>query len=147
MAVVQGVTGVGVVFRRWNAGTSQWQDIGGIQSITGPSMTRGTHDTTALDTPGGYRTFITGLRDAGTITLDVIFSNAGYALMKSDFESETVQNYEMVLPDAELTSFEFEGLVTELPLTVSEAPITCRVTIKISGQVVMNSGSYSGAPA
>jgi predicted secreted protein len=110
-------------------------------------MTRGTHDTTALDTPGGYRTFITGLRDAGTITLDVLFSNAGYALMKSDFESETVQNYEMVLPDAELTSFEFEGLVTELPLTVSEAPITCRVTIKISGQVVMNSGSYSGAPA
>ncbi|MGQ4834719.1 MAG: hypothetical protein ACP6IS_12610 [Candidatus Asgardarchaeia archaeon] len=146
MAAVEGITGVGTVFRRWNTSTSLWEAIAGITNIGGPSTSRETHDTTALDTTGGYRTFLTGFRDAGEITLSMIFDRTGYDLMLSDFESDDLRNYEIVLPDDEATSIEFEGLVTGIPLTISEAPVTLEVTIKISGAITVNSGSCSGAP-
>jgi predicted secreted protein len=143
---VEGITGVGTVFRRWNTGTSAWENIGGITNIGGPSSSRETHDTTALDTEGGYRTFITGFRDGGEITLDMIFDRAGYDLMLEDFESDKTGNYEIVLPDDDVTSCEIEGLVTGIPLTIPEGPVTVSVTIKISGKPTINSGSYSGSP-
>lgn len=147
MAAVDGFTGVGTVFRRWNTSTSEWDVIAGITNIGGPSASRDTHDTTALDTSGGYRTFITGFRDAGEITLSMIFNRTEFDTMLSDFESDDNQNYEIVLPDDEVTSIEFEGLVTGIPLTIPEAPVTIEVTIKISGAITVNSGSYSGSPA
>ena len=147
MGAVTGTTGVGTVFRRWNTSTSEWAAIAGITNIGGPSASRETHDTTALDTAGGYRTFIAGFKDAGEITLSMIFDRDEYDIMVSDFESNTKQNYEIVLPDDEATSLEFEGLVTGIPLTIPEAPVTLEVTIKISGAITVNSGSYSGSPA
>ncbi len=138
------VAGVGTQFRRWNISTGSWEAIANITNISGPTMSRDTIDTTALDTVGGYRTFITGFRDGGTVTLTMNFTNAGYTAMKNDFESDTLQNYEIVLPDAENTSFEFEGLVTELPLDIPpDDKITCTVTIKISGQVVESTETES----
>jgi len=147
MAAVDGVTGVGTVFRRWNTTTSAWETIAGITNVAGPSMTRKTHPTTALDTTGGYETFITGFRDAGTFVLSMLFDRAGFDTMLEDFESDSKQNYEVVLPDDDATSIEFEGLVTDMPLTIPESPITMDVTVKISGAITVNSGSYSGSPA
>jgi predicted secreted protein len=144
---VEGITGIGTVFRRWNAVTGAWENIAGITNIGGPSSSRDTHDTTALDTAGGYRTFITGFRDSGEITLDMIFDRTGYDLMKGDFESDSKGNYEIVLPDDEMTSLEFEGMVTGIPLTIPEGPVTVTVTIKVSGKPAVNSGSASGSPA
>jgi predicted secreted protein len=136
------VAGVGTLFRRWS-GTA-WANIAEVNSISGPKMSRETIDVTSLDSTGGYREFIAGFRDAGTVTLNMNFTRAGYDQMKDDFESDTLQNYEIVLPDAENTSVEFEGLVTELPLTISpDDKITVDVTIKISGEPTVNSGSGS----
>ena len=134
--------GVGASFRRWSG--SAWVAIAEVRSITGPTMTRGTIDTTSLDTTGGYRTFITGFRDPGTVSFNMLFNRAGYDLMKTDFEAEAEVNYEIVLPDADKTSIEFAGLVNELPLTIpTDDAITSDITIKISGPVTVNSGSGS----
>ena len=138
------IAGVGTEFRRWNG--SNWVNIAEINSITGPGKTRDTIDVTSLDSTGGYREFIGGFRDGGTVTLPMNFTRSTYELMNTDFESDVLQNYEILLPDAELTSFEFEGLVTELGLGVpADDKISADVTIKISGQVVINSGSGSSA--
>jgi len=138
------VAGVGTEFRRWDS--SKWLLIAEINSITGPSMSRDTIDVTSLDSTGGYREFITGFRNAGTVTLAMNFTRSTYDDMKADFESNVLQFYEITLPDTENTSLEFEGLVTELPLSIpADDKITADVTIQISGQVVVNSGSGSGA--
>lgn len=137
------ISGIGTRFRKWNAGEGSWDNIAQIKSISGPGMSRDTLDITTLDVTGGYRTFITGLRNGGTINLNLNFTNAAYLDMKNDFESDTLQNYEIVLPDDESTSFEFEGLVTECPLNIPEDLVTFDVTIQISGQVTMESGSGS----
>lgn len=137
------VAGVGTRFRRWSG--SAWVDIAEINSISGPGMTRDTIDVTSLDSTGGYREYITGFRDAGTISLAMNFTRSTYELMKNDFEDNSLQNYEIVLPDTENTTLEFEGLVTELPLNIpTDDKITADVTIKISGQVVINSGASTG---
>ena len=139
-----GVAGVGTVFRRWD-GVSAWATVSEIISIGGPGGTRETIDVTSLDSSGGYREFIAGFRDAGTVSLAMIFARTEYEIMKDDFEDDDLQNYEIVLPDDESTSLEFEGLVTEIPLTIpADDKVTCDVVIKISGQVTINSGTSSG---
>lgn len=136
------VSGVGTIFRRWD--NSAYEDIAEINSISGPTMSRSTIDTTSLDTTGGYRTFIAGFRDAGTISLSMNFTRTTYELMKADFESDTEIDYEILLPDTENTSLNFGGLVTEIPLDIpTDDKITANVTIKISGTVSLNSGSNS----
>ena len=137
------IAGVGTRFRRWSG--SAWVDIAEINSISGPSMTREQIDVTSLDSTGGYREFIAGFRDAGTISLSVNFTRSTYELMQGDFEDDDNQNYEIVLPDDELTSIEFEGIVTEMPLSITaDDKVTVDVTIKISGEITVNSGASSG---
>ena len=138
------IAGVGTKFRRWSG--SNWVDIAEINSIDGPSKSRDTIDVTSLDSTGGYREFIGGFRDGGTVTLPMNFTRATYDAMNTDFESNVLQNYEILLPDLEGTSFEFEGLVSELGMAVpTDDKVTADVTIKVSGQVTINSGSGSSA--
>jgi predicted secreted protein len=132
--------GVGTIFQRWSG--SAWAAISEIISITGPSMTRDTIDVTSLSSTGGYREFIAGFRNPGTVALSMCFTRAAYELFKTDFESNTVKNYRIVLPDVENTSVEFMGLVTELPLTIpADDKVTCDVTIQLSGPIDMDSGA------
>jgi len=136
------IAGVGTVFLRWSG--SAWVALAEVNSISGPTMTRDFIDVTSLDSTGGYREFITGFRDAGTVSLTMNFTRTTYDLLKTDFENDTAVNYQIVLPDTVATSFEFSGLVTEIPLEIpTDDKVTANVTIKISGQVVVNSGSDS----
>lgn len=136
------VAGVGTEFRYWVSGTATWTKMSEVNSINGPTMTRETIDVTSLDSTGGYREFITGFRDPGTVSLNMNFTRATYDVMKSHFESDTLQNYEIVLPDDENTTFEFTALVTELPLSIpADDKISADVTMKVSGEVTVNSGS------
>jgi predicted secreted protein len=143
------IAGYGAQFRRWNANpdnSSQgaWEKIAEVISIEGPGMDRETIDTTSLDNTDGYRSFIGGLRDAGEVTLSMNFRRDNYEKMKNDYEADGVQNYEIVLPDEDNTSLEFEGVVTGVPITVNtDDRVTSDVTIKVSGKPVLNSGSGS----
>lgn len=136
------ISGVGTLFRRWS-GTA-WDNIAEVNNISGPSMSRETIDVTSLDSTGGYREFIAGFRDAGTITMSLNFTRETLDTFQADFESDVVQNYEIVLPDSDTTTLEFEGLVTEIPLTIPpDDKVTIDATIKITGQPTINSGSGS----
>ena len=78
--------------------------------------------------------------------MNMNFRRDTYEIMKTDFESDDKRNYEIVLRDDENTTFEFEGLVTEAPLTIpTDDKVSADITIKISGEVTMNSGSGSGS--
>lgn len=141
------IAGVGTQFERWNTGTNAWDTIARVKSITGPSKTRNFIDVTSLDSIGGYREFIAGFRDAGQLTLNMLFTRDGYELMNNDFESDTPQDYQIILPDTDHTSLSFQGLVTELPLTIpTDDAVTCDITIKITGPVTLESGS-AGSPS
>lgn len=136
------VSGKGTLFRRWSG--SAWVNLAEIKSINGPTQSRETIDVTSLDSTGGYREFIGSFRDGGTVSLNMIFRRDTYDTMHDDFESDTVQSYEVVLPDGENTTIEFDGLVTELPLDiVADDAIMVDVTIKVTSQPTVDSGSGS----
>lgn len=139
------VNSVGTLFQRWSG--SVWVTIAEVKSIAGPGMTRETIEVTSLDSTGGYKEFIAGFRDAGTVQLAMNYTRAGFNIIKSDFESDDLQNYQMVLSDADATSIEFQGLVTEMPLNIAVGEaIGLDTTIKISDALEIGSGG-SESPA
>lgn len=134
------VTGIGTVVYRKNPSTLVYEVLGNIKSISGPSSTRETVDTTTFDSTAGYREFIPSLRDAGDLAFTMNFVQATYTLMKADFESDTIRSYRIVLPDANNTTFEFDGYITDLPVEVPlDDVISSDISIKISGQVTETS--------
>jgi len=137
------VASFGALLKKHISG-STWASVGEVTTLTGPNMSRETIDVTSLSSTGGYREFIAGLRNPGTITCTMNFNRTDYDTMKADFESDEAKDYELILPDADKTSLEFSALVTELPLNLDpSAQITCNVSFQITGQVVVNSGSGS----
>ena len=136
------VSGVGALVRYYLG--SAWVNFGEVTNITGPSMTKATHDVTSLASTRGFREFIVGLKDPGTLSFTMWFNRADYAAALTSFESDTIQDFEIILPDTDHTTLEFSGFVTDLPLTIPEGPISINVTIKISGPITVNSGSASG---
>jgi predicted secreted protein len=136
------ISGVGTKFRRWNPTTEDWEDMAEITNVDGPNKSRDVIDVTSLDSTGGYREFIGGFRDGGTVTLPMNFTRDTYDRMNEDYESNDLANYEIILPDAEETTLEFQGLVTELGLGIpNDDKISSDVSIKVSGKVTVNSGS------
>lgn len=134
------VSSVGALLKKYTG--SAWASVGEVINISGPSMSREIIDVTSLASIGGYREFIAGFRDPGTVTFTMNFNRADYDTMKADFESDTEQDYELILPDDDVTTLEFTGLVTELPLNLDPgSQITCNITIKVTGQITVNSGS------
>lgn len=135
---------VGTRFRRWNTTLSAWQDIGQITGITN-NKTRETIDVTTLNSTGGYKEFIGSFRDGGEFQLKMLFQRDTYELMNDDFEDEDLQNYELVLPDVENSTFEFRGLVTNVGMDVSVGgAIASDCNIKVSGRILPNSGTSTG---
>jgi predicted secreted protein len=123
-------TGIGTVLKRGAVA------IADVVSINGPGMTRDTVDVTTLGSTGGYREFITGLRDGGTLTFDVLFSKAGYNALKTDFENDEAETYSIELPDDDSTIIGFDGLVTDFPVSIPlDDKVSVSVTIKITGNI------------
>ena len=134
--------GVGSLLKRGNGAVpvETFTAIAEVNSITGPNKSRSTIDATSLDSAGGYREFIAGFRDAGEVTFTANFTQDGFVLINSDFESDAFVNYQIVLSDTPITTFDFAGLVTALGMAVPmDDKVTMDITIKISGQVTMSS--------
>jgi predicted secreted protein len=132
-------SGVGTTFSRADTITTSdplFTAIAEINSIDGPNKTRETIDVTSLDSEDGYREFITSFRDAGEISLEMNFTEAGFIVMNTDFESEDAREYRITLPNTEATILEFDAYVTSLGMAVPlDDKVTAPVTLKITGPV------------
>lgn len=136
MAQSKAITGQGTIFKR------NGMTIGEINSIDGPTKSRETIEVTRLEDVDGYRQYIAGLREPGTVTLNMNFTRENYDVLNADFESDTIQTYAIELPDEDETVFSFSGFVTELPISIPIGDkITCDVTIQISGKVNQSTAS------
>jgi len=152
------IAGIGSTLFRWNDTTNRYERIAQIMSITGPSSTRDTIDTTSLDTPGGYSTFIPNVRDGGDLSMDMNFTESTFDLMRGDFENQLLQDYCIVLRTGDsITSttpnvgtpnvgsigqlkyrlaIQMKGFVTTVPLEIPYSDkISMNCTIKVSGQL------------
>lgn len=122
-----------------------------LTSISGLSLTADTIDTTALDSTGGYRTFIRGMKDAGEVTISGFFNpadtNGQYALYDA-FEDGEVLNLSVVFPSTMGAEWTFTGIVTAFSTgsDVDDA-VTFDATIKVSGQPNLGVTASAGLSA
>lgn len=134
-------SGVGTEFKRSDmASNPTFTALAEVNNIAGPNKTRDTIDVTSLDSTGGYKEFIAGFRDAGEVTLSMNFTRDGFQTLNTDYETSTLVNYQIVLPDTGNTTLDFGALVTSLGQAIPmDDKVTMDVTLKISGQVTLSS--------
>lgn len=107
--------------------------IANLTSIDGVSVSADTIETTALDTVGGYRTFVTSLKDAGEVSLSGHFDYSSHNTLLDDFEDATPTLYTITFPDG--TSWGFTAVVTAFGTSAElEDLIGFEATLKISGR-------------
>jgi len=135
------IAGVGTVFKRGDGTSSEtFNAVSEVNSITGPTKSRGTIDVTSLDSTGGYREFIASFRDAGTVVLNMNWTRDGFDDLNDDFESDSTRNFQIVMPDTGETTFDFAAYVTDINQGIPfDDKITMDVTLKITGQVTLTS--------
>jgi hypothetical protein len=144
-----GTVGIGALLRKWNSTTGLWDNVGGITNISPSGLSIDMLESTDLDNTDRAKTFIAGMVDEGDVTLSMNFTRDEYDIMFNDAYDSSNQNYEIVLPDDDQTSREFEGHVSGLtgPNVEPNGIITSECTIKVSGKSNIESGSGPSAGA
>lgn len=134
--------GVGTKFLRKNPSTLLYEQIAEINDIGGPERSRQVIDSTSLDSEGGYREFITGFRDGGSVTLNMNFTADSYENFDDDFDTDEARQYRIELPDTDASVLDFSALVTDTPLSIpTDDKVTVRVTLKVTGPVTFSRAS------
>lgn len=116
--------------------------IANLTSIDGLSVSSDTIETTNLSTEGGYRTFVTSLKDSGEVSLSGHFDYTAHNPLLTDFEDGSVDTYTIEFPDMELTKgtqWTFSAVVTAFSTSVAmEDIISFEATLKVSGKPTLS---------
>lgn len=131
----------GTLLKRGDGGgTETFTLIAAITSFSGPNETSPTVDVTTMDSTA--REYITGLKDSGEITFDMIFvgTNAQQQGLRTDQTNGTVRNFKLILNDATLeanrTTLSISAVVTNFALTgQTDDAWRASVSLKISGAI------------
>lgn len=112
--------------------------IADLTSIDGISVSSDTIETTNLSTEGGYRTFVTSLKDAGEVSISGHFDYASHNPLLSDFEDGSTDVYTIEFPDVATTTgtqWTFSAIVSAFSTSVAlEDIISFDATLKVSGK-------------
>lgn len=141
-------TGFGAYLQRGDgASPENFVSIIGVKSVSGPSISRETHDTTDMAAPSGWRTFIGGLNDGGEVTFEGNFlpreptqgQEEGGLMGEFDKSScDSLGNWRFLIPDCEdePTSYlEFAGILTNMGLEFPmDDVMTFNGGLKVSGR-------------
>jgi predicted secreted protein len=111
-----------------------------VNNITGPGMSRELPDATHMESPGGWREFIGGLKDAGEITVECnhlpnnVTQDASTGIL-SFFASGATKNWQMVFPTSPPITWGFEAVISAFePDFPIDDKMMLSITLKVSGQ-------------
>lgn len=141
-------TGFGALILKGDgASPENFVAIMGVKSITGPNISRDTHDTTDMQSESGYREFIGGLTDAGEVQFEANLlprnstqnqEEGGFMAEFDRTSCDSKSNYRVQFPECEGEAegyMAFKGIVTgqsmQLPL---DDLMSFQGTIKVSGR-------------
>jgi predicted secreted protein len=141
-------TGFGALLLKGDgASPENFVAVMGVKSMTGPSISRDTHDTTDMQSPSGWREFIGGLVDGGEVSFEANLlprnetqnQEAGGFMAEFDKTScDSRGNWRIQFPECagEAEGYmEFEGIVTgqsmQFPM---DDLMSFSGTIKVSGR-------------
>lgn len=119
------------------AGTGSAGTVGNIITITN-TQTRDSIDFSTMESTDKFREFISGMADAGELTLTVNYdgSDSGVAnSLNADFQGGTTSQWTVTFPDT--STWVCNGFITNLGHAIPfDDKITQDVTIKLTGKPV-----------
>lgn len=119
--------------------TETFTTIAELKNISGPSLSADVIDVTVHNSGTPWRRFISGLLDGGEITFDVHFvpQNATHSYssgLLSDFVNRVKRNFQLVFPDAGVTTWTIPGIVVNFDMNADPADaLLASVTVKVNG--------------
>jgi predicted secreted protein len=113
-----------------------------VGDIVGPALKMGTMDTTSHDSAGGWREFITTLKEGGQVTFPINYDPAttthGIAGLLDDFADGTLQTFHITFTDTGHTIWDFSAYVVGFtPSMPVEGKLSAAVTLQVSGAVTL----------
>lgn len=133
------ISGVGAEFRLGDAASPEvYTKVAEVLSISGPELSAEQIEATSLDSTGGYKEFISGLLDGGTVSIEFNFvsgnSNQEALRTRVSTSNQSALNYRIALPDSPETTVTFSGIVESYSMNVEAgSAVTVSVGVKISG--------------
>ncbi len=118
--------------------------IAHILSISGPSISRETIDTTDADATDDWRTFIASYIDGGELSLEINYdpddtTHKPAAGILLDFAAADVDNWTLTFSDTSpATEWTFDAICTGFEPSMShDGVLTASVTFKVCGKVAL----------
>lgn len=111
-----------------------------LKDFTLPTGETDQIDVTAQDSPNRTKEYIAGFIETGELDAEFFFdpNNEVHQELWALKESGTTVSWQVIAPDTEDTTFDFEAFVTALEVNFPvEDALTCSMTIKLSGAVTM----------
>lgn len=133
----------------WSAdGGTTYTAIPESTTIVVPEVGVDYQDVTHLQSPGGFREFIPGLKDPGEITIPANYIPATYALAEGYKSNATRIMFRTTLPayvgQTSGDVFEFSGFVNpQLENNASGDPVMINLAIRVTGAVTHTAGATS----
>lgn len=129
------IAALGVLLKRDGNTIAELSKIGPV------GKSRETIDCTNLNTAGGYKEFIGGMRDGGVVALEGNFiagDTSGQIGLQTDFDGETAQSFVVYFPTAITATWTFTGVVTKFETNFEvNNKVTFASEIKITGEPVL----------
>lgn len=123
--------------------------IANITALGGPELDVEEIEATSLDSVGGYKEYIPGMKDGGTISVTLNFTNdAAQRALRTMNGSIDLAAFRLTLPSSPTAGYTFQGGVTSWTHIVEpNSPMTADVDIKISGAITFSEGGAGAGPA
>src|SRR5688572_18344471 len=93
-----------------------YEVIGEITSISHPKLARDAIDASGIGTPGGWREFVPGMKDAGEVTIEMNFvpgSNSDN-LLRAQFDTDALTQCRVTFPGSSSPNEQYtlSGIIT-----------------------------------
>jgi predicted secreted protein len=117
-----------------------------LTKIDGLSIKASTIDTTALDTTGGYKTFINGFKEVDDVSISGFFDYTAHSAILTDLQAGTSAGYTIQFPPAvggtAGPSWTFNAVVTGFKTGAGvDQTISFDATLKVSGAPTLVAGT------
>ena len=139
-----GIVGVGATLQVGsNASPTTWTSIAEVVTISGPEVSSDLVEASTLDSAAGYKEFIAGNQDGGTLSLTLNFVNTSAQRDLRALQGALVASpFRLLLPTSPTSWFYFDGRLVDWSQGAEpNAPMQAEVGIKISGAVTFSSGT------
>lgn len=113
--------------------------VGRLSGVGEIAPTSAEIDVTALDSAGGYREFLQGYRDSGTVELTGFHEkgDAGQAALRAAFESGEAGSAQVEFPDGTVVSFRAFVKGYTLGAAEVDGAVGFGATLRITGAVTV----------